>query len=218
MQNKKDLDKLQDDIAKEYEKETLKMYRNLLLLLSPVLLHELKARKTIDKELKKISKKQVALMTTLLVVAGGAISKDKRLINKAIKQNWSGVKYSDRIYKEKKLLKKVLERELKNSIKNGEDKADIALRMSKKLDISINSAKRLIETETSQVINAVAIEKGKAKKHTKYKIIVTMDDRTSPICQEIHDKNETFNIGERKVPGKNWVPAHPYCRSRIKTF
>ncbi len=214
----KKLNKLQDYLVNSYKKNTLNMYKKVLEGLSPHLKDESKAKDFVEKEITKVGQKQNKLATELLETAGLNITKNRRAIRRIIKENWSGTTYSDRIYKEKKLLKKVLKKELQNCIRNKEDKESIIFRVSKKLDISVNNAKRLIDTELSHMISKAELQEGLNKGHKHYKIIVTMDDKTSEVCKEIYRKNETFLIGEPKVYGVNMVPAHPHCRSRIQTF
>lgn len=223
MKNKKKKsfdDKLQDKVVDKYTKETLKIYKNLLKILTPILIANNidKINKVLEKELDKAGATQVALATSLLTIVSKSKIKDKKLIKDIIEDNWSGEKFSDRIYKEKKVLKKVLKKEIKNALINNEEKDVIAHRVSKKLDVSISTAKRLIDTEASNVLAKAEIIKGQNKGHTHYKIEVTLDDRTSDICREIARKDEIFKIGTPPIYGVNMVPAHPHCRSRIVTF
>lgn len=210
-------DKLQDELVDKYQKETMKIYEALLIAITPLLTMRLlkKLNKKIDIELDRAGKKQDKVITELLIVAGLTKIKDRRIVKKIIKDNWSGARFSDRIYKEKKLLKKTLKKELKNALLNGEDKEDIILRVSKKLDISINNAKRLIDTELSHVIAKSEIAQGKRKGHTQYKYVAILDDRTSDECRKLNGK--VFDISEAE-PGVNFPPRHVNCRSRIKTF
>lgn len=217
--SKKD-DKLQDDIVDEYQKATIELYKVLLASITPymALKKEKKLYKELKKELKLVAISQIKTVEKLLTYVCLHKIKDKRIIKKIIKENWSGERFSDRIYKEKKLLEKVLKRELKNSLINGEATEEIIKRVTKKLDTSVFNARRLMDTEVSNVMSKTELKRGEAKGHRYYRIIVEMDDRTSPICQEIHNRNETFVIGNPIIYGVNFVPAHPFCRSRIETF
>lgn len=210
-------DKLQDELVDKYQKETMEIYKALLIAITPLLAMRLikKLNKKIDIELDKAGKKQDEVITSLLIYAGLTKIKDRKAVKKIIKDNWSGAKFSDRIYKEKKLLKKTLKKELKNALLNGEDKEDIIRRVSKKLDISINNAKRLIDTELSYVIAKSEIAKGQYKGHTQYRYKAIIDDRTSDICRDLN--GEVFDISEAKA-GVNFPPMHVNCRSRVITF
>lgn len=217
MAQKNSDDKLQDELVDKYQKETMKIYEALLIAITPLLSMRLikKLNKKIDIELDRAGKKQDKIITELLIIAGLTKIRDRRIIKKIINDNWSGERFSDRIYKEKKLLKKVLKKELRNALINKESKEDIIRRVSKKLDISINNAKRLIDTEITNVIAKSNLEKGKGRGHTQYKYIAILDDRTSDECREMN--GEVFSIKEAKS-GVNLPPLHPHCRSRIKTF
>lgn len=169
----------------------------------------------INEELDNLAKEQEKMMYSLLFMIAKKVINSKKIIDRIIKSKWTDIHYSERIKKDKTKLKTVLKLEIEKAIKQKKDINAIIKIASKKCDVSIYQAKRLIDTELSNVLNQSIIEKGKLLRKKRYKIVVTMDERTSDICKKIHRANRTFDINEPKVPGENWVPAHPHCRSRI---
>lgn len=210
----KRLNNLQEKLLKLFNKKNRALHSALLKVITKNIKNK-DIKNILNKEIISLCKKQNQLVDDTLIYAFILVSKDKRKAYKIIKENWNDKHYSDRIYKDKVKLKKTILREISRGINNKDNNEDIIKRVSRRLDISLNNSKRLVDTEMTAVINRAQIEKAVKKGHTKFEFVAIIDDRTSDICRELNGK--VFNIDELKI-GINSGPLHPHCRSRIKTF
>ena len=211
--------KIQDKFVKTYETFTKNKFKKLLNKIRPEIKEgEISSSTlpTIKDELNKIGTEQNKLMDQILFNTSKKILKNKKAINKILKQKWTDTHYSERIWNDKKKLYKVLKKELHKAVKDEKSREHIIKLISNKFDVSVYQAKRLVDTEISNVINQSIVEQGKLLRKKRYKIVVQMDERTSDICKRLYYKNEEYDLNAVKVPGENWVPAHPNCRSRIE--
>ncbi|MGM9630376.1 minor capsid protein [Butyricicoccus sp.] len=123
-----------------------------------------------------------------------------------------GKNYSSRIWDNKELLQKRLDKGLLNCVSRGlsKDEAvkDIMQHMGKQFYIADN----LVRTELAHVQTEATAERLTAAGVHRYKFLAEIDDRTSEICKELN--GQTFEMSERKV-GVNCPPMHPGCRSDI---
>lgn len=208
----KALNRLQDKAVKVYKDRTRDLYKDFLEGLAP-LVKKPEHKEYIAKGLNDIAKKQEKEADEVLETMSKRYLNNKREIKKIMKERWSDVHYSDRIWKEKKKLKKILLKEIKNGV--DVDKKEVLIRkISKKLDTSIFNAERLINTELTNVMAKSMIKSAEiyGKKH--YKIGVVMDDRTSDVCKDIYSANEIYKLSEART-GVNLPPFHVSCRSRV---
>lgn len=137
---------------------------------------------------------------------------NKQAIEKAINTKWLGENYSSRIWKNENQLITTLEQEIPRGITLGYNPKKLASQVSKKLDTNYNNSVRLIRTEYSKILNDATLDGYKASRIDKYKLLVTLDNRTSDICQALDALNETYNVDEAEV-GVNYPPFHPNCRT-----
>jgi len=135
---------------------------------------------------------------------------DKRTVEAAVKEKWLGQNYSDRIWANKDKLIKQLEQILPQEFVRGKGPASVARTLSQKLDVSYNNAKRLARTEMNYIINKATMQAYIDNGIGEYEYVAILDARTSDICRELNGK--TFPIKEA-MPGINWPPLHPNCRS-----
>lgn len=134
----------------------------------------------------------------------------KRTVEAAVKEKWLGQNYSDRIWANKDKLIKQLEQILPQEFVRGKGPASVARTLSQKLDVSYNNAKRLARTEMNYIINKATMQAYIDNGIGEYEYVAILDARTSDICRELNGK--TFPIKEA-MPGINWPPLHPNCRS-----
>ena len=71
-------------------------------------------------------------------------------------------------------------------------------------------AQRLIRTEANYMLNQAAEAAYKELGVDRYQYLATLDNRTSDACQELDGK--VIEVA-KAVPGLNYPPLHPYCRS-----
>ena len=130
---------------------------------------------------------------------------------KVLKTPWSGDNYSDIIWKNKDKLSNWLSNDLSRLLVVGASNQQIAKDLSKKLNVNYKDAIRLARTETNYISNQSTMDSYKESGVVqKYKILATLDERTSEICQDLDGK--IFKMSEREV-GVTVPPFHPYCRT-----
>lgn len=135
----------------------------------------------------------------------------KRL--KALK--WTGEGYSDRIWSNTGALASSLKDELLVSLMTGRSVRDTSKAIAERLGVGQNNARRLVRTESAFFHNQMELLSYEDAEITKYKFVAVLDKRTSHICQE-HD-NKVYDT-DKAVPGVNYPPLHPWCRSTTVAY
>lgn len=138
----------------------------------------------------------------------GLSNKDISII---IKTKWSGNNYSDSIWKrEYNIANKLQEKMVQHMLRGSSvDRLSRELKNELKIDSETN-VRRLIQTETSYVNNQATLQTYEDLGFTEYKILATLDNKTSHICQEQDGK--IYKTSEAIV-GVNYPPFHPNCRT-----
>lgn len=130
----------------------------------------------------------------------------KRL--KALK--WTGEGYLDRIWENTGVLASSVKDELLVSLMTGRSVRDTSQAIAERFGVGQNKARRLIRTESAFFHNQMELLSYEDAEITKYRFVAVLDKRTSHICQE-HD-NKVYDT-DKAVPGVNYPPMHPWCRS-----
>lgn len=130
----------------------------------------------------------------------------KRL--KALK--WTGEGYSDRIWENTGALASSVKDELLVSLMTGRSVRDTSQAIAERFNVGQNNARRLVRTESAFFHNQMELLSYEDAEITKYRFVAVLDRRTSHICQE-HD-NKVYDT-DKAVPGVNYPPLHPWCRS-----
>lgn len=130
---------------------------------------------------------------------------NKRAIDQMIMRPWQGGNFSDRVWKNKRLLANQLNDKLRNGIIQGKSPFQIANNLSERMQVGRYQAQRLVRTEYMHVLNQGQIEGYKAKGYTKLKWHASKDERTCEICGEHHGN-------EYEIDEAPHLPAHPGCR------
>lgn len=123
---------------------------------------------------------------------------------------WTGEAYSDRIWSNTGALASSVKDELLVSLMTGRSVKDTVQVIAERFEVSQNNARRLVRTESAFFHNQMELLSYEDAEITKYKFVAVLDRRTSHICQE-HD-NKVYDTG-KAVPGVNYPPLHPWCRS-----
>ena len=123
---------------------------------------------------------------------------------------WTGEAYSDRIWSNTGALASSVKDELLVSLMTGRSTRDTARAIAERFDVGQNNARRLVRTESAFFHNQMELLSYEDAEITKYKFVAVLDKRTSRICQK-HD-NVVYRVDEA-VPGINYPPLHPWCRS-----
>lgn len=131
----------------------------------------------------------------------------------ALENKWvDGKNYSDRIWTNKESLIKFLSNDLKDAMIRGETYNKTSRQLAKRMNTGFKSAKRLVWTESSFVLNQSNAQAFKDSGVKSYEICAVLDSRTSIICQSLN--GEIFEFG-KEVAGQNFPPFHSWCRTTI---
>lgn len=133
-------------------------------------------------------------------------------IDTVLSNPWAsdGKIFSTRIWENQNRLINTLRYELSQSLILQEGGAPLVGRIQKRLKVSFNDARRLVETETAFIQEQAFIDSMKSIKVKQYQIIATLDNRTSNICRQLDLK--IFDMSAARV-GVTTPPFHCYCRS-----
>lgn len=123
---------------------------------------------------------------------------------------WTGEAYSDRIWSNAGALASSVKDELLVSLMTGRSVRDTSQAIAERFEVGQNKARRLVRTESAFFHNQMELLSYEDAEITKYKFVAVLDRRTSEICQE-HD-NKVYDT-DKAVPGVNYPPLHPWCRS-----
>lgn len=135
-------------------------------------------------------------------------------LEKILSSNWSGAKWSDRLWKDRAKVGQKVTAILEEGIPQGFSMQKMTRELKNQTGVLFRDAFRLIRTESSFVDSSVRLEEFKQAKeelgYTHYIYDAFLDSRTSEICRDL-DK-QVFNIDDAVI-GENFPPMHPNCRS-----
>ena len=123
---------------------------------------------------------------------------------------FNGANFSDRIWKQKEHLISSLRESITTSLVQGVNPYELSKDFSKKFDTKKYEAYRLLQMETSFIIEQGTLAAYKEDGIEKYKISATLDLKTSEICQ--HQDGKVYDIKDY-VTGKTAPPFHHFCRT-----
>lgn len=137
---------------------------------------------------------------------------DQKRIDKIINKPWAadGRNFSDRVWSNKQKLVQELNTTLTQNIALGQDPQKAIDVMAKRLNVSKNTAGRLVMTEQAAFCSAAQHDCFKDLDVEEYEIVATLDSHTSEICQEMDGKH--FKMSEWET-GTTAPPFHVWCRS-----
>ena len=137
---------------------------------------------------------------------------NENLIREAIKTNWSGLSFSERIWEHRRRLAFTIKGELTKGLTRGDSLQDMSRIIADKLNNSYSNALRLVRTESCFIMNEATINNYKNNDIKEYQFMAFLDKKTSRQCREMD--NKIISIEDYKI-GKNCPPLHPNCRSAI---
>ena len=130
---------------------------------------------------------------------------NENFIREALKTNWSGLSFSERIWEHRRKLAFTIKGELSKGLIRGESLQDISKIISDKFDTSFSNATRLVRTESCWIMNEATVNNYKDNGIKEYEIMAFLDNKTSKICKSMD--GEVVNV-EEAIPGKNLPPFH----------
>lgn len=130
---------------------------------------------------------------------------DNDMIKEILAFPWSGRHYSQRLWSNRTKLKNAMIEELTQMLIQGKGVKETSKALSKRLDADLKNCIRLIHTEHSYFMEIASQKAYDELDIDKYKILATLDKRTSKICQDLD--GEVFNVKDAIV-GVNMPPFH----------
>ena len=123
---------------------------------------------------------------------------------------WSGKNYSNRLWANRTKLKDKVQEQIVQATIQGKDLRQCIKDVSETMEATREVTKRLINTE-----HAYACSQGDLKMYEefgidRYEYVATLDSKTSNICRGLDGK--VYKRSEA-IPGVNFPPTHPHCRS-----
>ena len=127
----------------------------------------------------------------------------ERQAEEIAKQNWSGIRFSDRVWGNANNFNTRVMTDLEKLIVGGKSPGDIKKALMKDFSVSYNEADRLIRTETSRVYNQAALQSYIDAGCTEIDFLAESD--CCELCEPYADK---------RFPIENapFIPVHPNCR------
>lgn len=131
------------------------------------------------------------------------------MVENALTYPWSGVNFSDRLWKHKGELLNTLRETLTAGLIRGDSVQDMAKKLAEKLDASRANALRLIRTESSHIHNTAELEAYKACGFEEYEFVASLGERACEVCGDMDGRR--IKLADKKF-GVNFPPLHPNCR------
>ncbi len=138
---------------------------------------------------------------------------DPQLIDKLLKSSWSGENYSSRIWNNTQAVANSIKEEMLLGMLTGKTEREMAQTITDKFLVGAYQARRLVNTESAFICNAMDMEAYKEADVEQVRFCAIHDLKTSKICQQ-HDK-KVVSIN-KAVQGVNVPPLHPNCRSTVE--
>ena len=163
---------------------------------------------TVDKVLTSIYKTNYTEISKMLGNSFNVVSDQqvKALMNVGI----GGKPYSTRIYSNNTIVGERINRDITKLLFNKADPTDIKQAIRKDLNISWNSADRLVRTEASRFYNSAALDSYKDAGLEEVEWLTEQDDLTCEICGPLN--GQRFPINDSMLPPND---SHANCRCTV---
>lgn len=119
---------------------------------------------------------------------------------------WSGECFSARLWKNTGVIAERIRSDMEDMLVSGRGMSDIKKRLMEDFSVSYNDAARLVDTETSYVMNNAAVQRYRSVGLRKVRWCIAPEDgRECEICKS--RANKVWHIDTAPT-----MPAHPRCR------
>ena len=135
---------------------------------------------------------------------------DPEAVNMLLKSKWSGLNYSERIWKNTQNLARDVKEQMIIGLLTGKRQEEMAREIAIRYATGAFEARRLVRTESNFVNGQMQLAAYEECGAEKYEFVATLDLRTSAQCRELDGK--VFLVKDA-MPGNNMNPMHPFCRS-----
>lgn len=130
---------------------------------------------------------------------------DKAILNQYQRQN-----FSKTLYQHCDHFSKDLRENLVTGMIRGENLDKMASRIHKRMGVACSAARRLVRTETAYIYEQATKDAYEQCDIEYYEYMAALDNKTSEMCRKLDGKH--FKVKDA-LPGKNYPPMHPNCRS-----
>lgn len=127
-----------------------------------------------------------------------------------LKTGYNGKSYSSKLWYDCNQVAKVLEQKMPSILASGVSTGEASEILADTLKTSQSNAARLFRTEGTFVMGQADRTLYTQLGISEYEFVATLDSRTSEICSPLD--GSVFALSGA-VPGKNYPPMHPNCRS-----
>lgn len=137
---------------------------------------------------------------------------DDNKVRLAVTQKWQGGNFSERIWTDKARLIDTLNTAIPQGVALGQNPRKVAQTIAKSMNTRYSNAERLARTEMNHICNESSRQAYNEVPEVlqEYKIVATLDNRTSDICQ--NQDGHVYKMSEWEE-GITAPPFHPSCRS-----
>nr|DAR34745.1 MAG TPA: minor capsid protein [Caudoviricetes sp.] len=119
---------------------------------------------------------------------------------------WSGECFSARLWKNTGVIAERIRSDMEDMLVSGRGMSDIKKRLMEDFSVSYNDAARIVDTETSYVMNNAAVQRYRSAGLRKVRWCIAPEDgRECEICKS--RANKVWHIDTAPT-----MPAHPRCR------
>lgn len=129
-------------------------------------------------------------------------------IESVVNTSYKGEMYSDRIWKNKKKMIKVLKKELNKAMQGESDINSISSKIKKEFGVQAYESQRLAITEMARVQGTANEDIARELGITEQLFDATLDTKTSAKCRELDGTYWNIDDMNKPIP-----PLHPNCRS-----
>lgn len=140
---------------------------------------------------------------------------DSRTVQEILNYKIEGKHFSNRIWKNTDILAEQINSKIATAVAIGQSPEKTIREVRERFDVGRFYAERLVRTESAFYHNSAELRAYQELGVEKYRIIATLDNRTSNICQ--HKDHKVFKISEAKQ-GVNFPPFHPLCRTTTAAY
>lgn len=130
---------------------------------------------------------------------------NKKLMEQLLNKSWLGSNFSERLWKNTKVLAMNLNDILTTGLVQGKTVTEMAIKLNNRMNQGFNAAHRLVRTETMHYLNESSFMAYKDSGCEKVQYWAAEDERTCPRCGMKH--GNTYSLKDRPI-----LPLHANCR------